>query len=348
MSANGDRVWYATAHRELAADTDSARRHLRACAATGRCRQISSRAPVSARCAVGRRLRRRRPRPVLHRREGRRHRRQRHRPRPVRPPRRRHGAAVTPGTALGDRHASPATSTSSAPTARTLTFFTNESLVAADADTLTTPTASRPAGGAYKLVTPGPSESTSRLREPRRHAHVVHDEGEGSSPPTTTRPPISTSGAPTARIRLISGGTANIAGDADRRPRGRLQRALHDDREAAAGDGDVTGVDIYERRGDGSLRLVTGGTRRRHPVPRRERRRLRRLPVRRQARAGATPTASATSTCAGATARCCSLTPGDAGRGDPDSRRAAADPERQGRTVLDIADRSRAPATRTS
>ncbi len=167
---------------------------------------------------------------------------------------------VTPGTAVGDGTRSrPATR--SAPTAPSRRSRRPRRSIAADGDVpgrhLQRADGRRRLHAAHAGHVAGP---TFGLREPRRHASRGSSPTARSTPTTTTRPTTSTSGARTARYasspaaprtrrRRSSAGSTTAAAWSSARPR-----------SCCPADGDTAGTDLYDRRADDSLHLVSGGT----------------------------------------------------------------------------------------
>jgi hypothetical protein len=256
MSANGDRVWYTTTHKDLPADIDSVA-DIYEMRRDGTRRQISEGAavvvpatfvdasddgahvlfdtiepiPGTGDTGVSHDLYDRRADGTLH--------------------------LVTPNTLLNVA-TNPDSHVLSADGAR-LTIVTNEQLVATDTDAQNDSYSVPTAGGAYTLVTPGTADSTpgiinragtrtwfttiSRLvaADTDTAADVYERRSDGS-------------------IHLVSGGVTNTPATLV----GGLQDGssmIFSTTEGLLGtDADGTGSDLYERRGDGSLRLVSGGT----------------------------------------------------------------------------------------
>jgi hypothetical protein len=164
---------------------------------------------------------------------------------------------VTPGTTLG-ANADIDRRTVSADGSR-VTFFTNEQLVLADTDIATDSYSVPTTGTGYTLVTPGTADSTTGFAN-----------RAGTRTWFTTMSKLVTADKDAAAdvyerrsdgsIHLVSGGTAETPAT--------LITALDDGssvifsttEKLLGADGDVTGDDLYERRADGSLRLVSGGS----------------------------------------------------------------------------------------
>ena len=140
------------------------------------------------------------------------------------------------------------------------TFFSLESLTPADTGTFGDTYSVPLAGGAFKLLTTSaPSESVNGITN-RAGTRTWFTTKAKVLPADKDASPDIYERRADGTVRLISGGTANVPATMIGGLEDGSQRAVQDGREAAArGRLDASGVDFYERRGDGSLHLVTGG-----------------------------------------------------------------------------------------
>lgn len=163
---------------------------------------------------------------------------------------------VTPGTALTPQTFSSRQALSS--DGARFVFFTNEALTAGDLDAAQDSYSVPTAGGPYTLETPGTVDAVfAQGNEGGDRAWFTSDSALVPADVDTATDVYERHADGT--LRLISGGTANAAANIDNATDDGSQVIFHT--TEALLPADVNGqLDFYDRRADGSLHLVSGGT----------------------------------------------------------------------------------------
>jgi hypothetical protein len=138
-------------------------------------------------------------------------------------------------------------------------FSTDESLDPADVDGQTDTYGVPTAGGSYTLMTPGTATYAFGMPD-RTGRRVWWTTNDAVLPADTDTAADVYERRADGSVHLASGGTANVDATLANATADGSSTFFTTTEKLTPADGDTTGGDLYERRGDGTLRLISGGT----------------------------------------------------------------------------------------